>query len=228
MVFRDKGLPPKGGKYLACSNGLRSSGCDNHRHYRYEEIEQQLLDGIQEIDLSNFNQSAQQEKSKLASELRVVEGALSANRSRLSKLLALVELGGFDDIEEVARRIKGLNSSIKEDEIKLGRLNGLVNKYQHTASGTEYAASIKRLRAEFSSTEGETLFRLRAKLSQEVKAVMKAIIFDPERGQVVILLHRIVKVYRLRDGQMDATSVVYLEKGITVPKGGFLDRVATA
>jgi hypothetical protein len=46
MAFLNKGKPPKGGRYFACSNALREAGCANGRYWKCETVERAIFHNL--------------------------------------------------------------------------------------------------------------------------------------------------------------------------------------
>ena len=53
MIFRNKGKPPKGGKYLRCHNSILNNSC-NKPQWRYDEFEAVFYKFVQEVSFSEI------------------------------------------------------------------------------------------------------------------------------------------------------------------------------
>ena len=119
--YSDKGDPPKGGKYLHCSNAERSHGC-SAPSWNYDEFESSFFEFVNELNLEEIFSSEDSKKTKenLLRELDIFENNLKElsedYKQMLDKILRAPE-SLFVDLTTRADLLKGkiafVNDSIQ-------------------------------------------------------------------------------------------------------------------
>lgn len=124
MHILNKGAPPKGGIYLACSNNIRKAGCDNNVRIRADYLERDLLKALLHVDATALD-SLEKVHPEAVRHAQVLKAKLADAKLRRTRLLKLVETGDdeaerrFSDVaDEVKSLTEELNFHEKELELK--------------------------------------------------------------------------------------------------------------
>lgn len=92
MHVINKGRPPKGGVYFACSAAIRKTGCSNARRWRVNPLEQRLLAALGYIEARAYDALETSRSSEIET-LTALTGKLADAEKRRERLLTLVEIG---------------------------------------------------------------------------------------------------------------------------------------
>lgn len=196
MHFIDKGVPPKGGKYLVCDRAKRKAGtCTATSGVRYESVEKLVLTftrGLKAEDLFPDAEVQQSELAQLEGQLVAVNGRLEqietwianvsdsiANttskdvRATLEKNLEgyLVEKAAQEkDRVDLEKRIAERNAAGETAEQKLEDMEELFLALQHSGEHDRIA--------------------LRLRLREALKAILKRVNIYPGKVQEIELVYK--------------------------------------
>jgi DNA invertase Pin-like site-specific DNA recombinase len=173
-------------RYFVCSNAMLNNGCEGRTYFPLNLVENAILDHTHEYRLHEVFSDP-----KLAEELRSVEDSIAVKnaeiseleqdtenlKNRLSKYEANDPVG--DSLEQTIRTyLTAIEASRKAVETLEQRRLILSNRIDQR---TDADGNVRVLRAQVASAEGAELLRLRAKLSQALKAFITGIYFDSIR-----------------------------------------------
>jgi DNA invertase Pin-like site-specific DNA recombinase len=129
IVYKDKGKPPKGGKYLHCRRATEGS-CDSPS-WKYEEFESAFLSFISEIPLQEIFKDTDAKKYKLDIDKKIAESKNLLNDyqvkyDNLVDRLTIVDDSLVSDINvkmiKLKQNIQELQSQIEKLELDLNEL----------------------------------------------------------------------------------------------------------
>lgn len=171
MALQNKGTPPKGQRYYACSGNERSAGCTNSGRWRVDVVENAVLDRAHQVDWSELDVGG---TASLAILLSQKNAELTELNAKVARLLDAVEDGEDDKAAERYRKrraeAKALKAEIKEMEAQLARENSLPPPGQREGI-------VAALRERLEQADPETALALRTKISQTLKWSVDRILF---------------------------------------------------
>lgn len=193
MVHVNKGMPPKGGRYLQCDAQRRGLACGNPLPSRpYLKEEELLLAGIMDLDWTALaNREAQRERPE--EELARVEAKQDGKEAELQRLLDA--FADASPIPQVAERIQRLS---REVAVLAGQAKALrrAEASSKASSLVDWSKAFYILTAEMEKAEGEALAAIRTRIAQEVRRVVGRIVFMGEAVTVLAsdgaILHKFV------------------------------------
>lgn len=181
MHLLDKGKPPKGGRYLACSSNLRNAGCDHGKRWRLDKIESALLTAVQWVEPESFD-PLDNKSSTVMGRVTALQAKLDDLKKRQKTLVALVEIG--DETAqarsiELAKQIKELSTELKAaraDAAKLTADPGL-------AAQLIDAVSLSR---QIKEADEASRRDLRVRLREILRKAIERIDCDPGVGPIAV------------------------------------------
>jgi len=157
--FIDKGPPPKGGKYLRCSNALLGHKCKMGA-WKYADLEKMFFKFVGEVDfktaLTGGNEKSK--RAKLINDLQIIDEKLRIQTTRFDNLLK------FDTgedlpasaVDRVRENIKSVGSEISVLEDQKREMSVALAKVQDksaTVHGTELINLINNIQEEATDAE---------------------------------------------------------------------------
>jgi DNA invertase Pin-like site-specific DNA recombinase len=123
MNLIDKGVGPKGGKYLKCSNAIHGAGCSS-KAWKYNDFERSFLFFCRELDLPDLLREGakKSERAQLSENIRLAKlriAELSDMRDRTFSLLNDAKTSSdyiVGKLEEIQRKMIDLTSEIASME----------------------------------------------------------------------------------------------------------------
>ncbi|MDN2578728.1 recombinase family protein [Aquibium sp. ELW1220] len=173
MRFVHKGVPPKGGQYLKCTNAVRNLGCET-KGWKYADFEASFLYFVREIDLAGVLQAAADKSERDAFEQKLLAldekiRELEAKRDRIFDLLSDPQ----STTDYVRRRLA-------ECETELGQCGDerahLVEKLADLAQVPEIgSAELIDLISDLQKTSGEDAFEKRAIVANRLRTMIRSL-----------------------------------------------------
>lgn len=118
MSLRDRGKPPKGGRYLVCLRQRASAGCDMPE-LKMEDFESAIITHLSEVDFSSLSPESTSPISQLEDAIVAAEQHITEKEKEFERQVDIV---GMNDLSEEAkvRLIKRINDiAVEIDAIKL-------------------------------------------------------------------------------------------------------------
>jgi DNA invertase Pin-like site-specific DNA recombinase len=199
MTFRDKGPPPKGGRYLACDNAARGRGCVNRTHFRYDLLEAALIENIGEFDFSEVIAARPVEVEHLEENIARLQLLIDESLRKQALFIQAFEDGAPPLVKD---RIKELQAEIDLANRAIAAARAKLNTYQYVDAPPEQAEIARRLYAQLALASAEERYRLRAKIAQALRSFVDFINFDGEQRTVDVVILAGLRVYRFIDGKL--------------------------
>ncbi len=195
MHIINKGKPPKGGIYLACSTNIRKAGCDNDRRWRVDVFEPLLIAAIDMMDQTAFD-NENQEVSQLRAKVDAIKIQIEDFEQRQRGLIPLVEIG--DDTAtarsvELAKSIKRLKKDLDatDDEV------AIASTAPNLAAAIASAASISA-RLEESSDLKERR-ELRVRLRAIIRGIVAKVVCHQRFGATAFFIRSPSRIRKRQD-----------------------------
>ncbi len=119
MHIQNKGEPPKGGVYLACSSNLRKTGCNNGRRVRVDRLERDLLTALLHVDVAALV-SLDDETPQMLRQIEALKAKLADAKARRTRFLAVFAKTDDEEVEkqliQAAAEVKELTRELKDQE----------------------------------------------------------------------------------------------------------------
>jgi DNA invertase Pin-like site-specific DNA recombinase len=217
LTYRDKGQPPKGGRYLVCDNALRGRQCTNRVHLRYDHLEKAVLDHVREFDFSNLVQARDhRNEQELAKTLADRTAELERLKETHRRYLDTFEADLSRDTE-IADRVRNIRLAIEAKEREVASLN---QEALHAIPRPPDAVeALITLRARLAGANVRECYALRAQMAQEIRSLVDKMVFDGTDGTVELILFMGVRAYLFRDnGKPPSRWHCYDQLGICDPE----------
>lgn len=224
MHIVNKGRPPKGGVYLACSNNMRNAGCENTRRWRVDVLERDLLIAVDQLDAESL-ESLDNGPSKAAARVAALKAELADQQRRQKTLVPLVELGDETATERsmsLAKTIKITKAELKKAESEHRRLDA----DQDLPARIIEAATFSRTLVTLSEEDTEARREVRIRLRELLRRILQRVECDFRFGASVVFVPKLVWHHRTRgrspyavkitaqEGTNDGVAEVLLERDI--------------
>jgi hypothetical protein len=185
--------------YLTCLAAKVAKSCTNQRTWTYDRIERAVLDALLSnamddtyfrapVDLSGYERAVYDAKAQVAD-----------IKTRMSRLLDMMEAGDQMASERYAVRTKELadaESKLVDAEAELARLRG-------ATSPEEHLLRVAEVRTLVDSDDDEERYQARSRVKSALNDVIESIIFRPDTGNVrVMLVDRIRMLTISPEGEM--------------------------
>lgn len=171
MMLENKGKPPKGARYLTCSDARRSIGCDNGRRWRLDKVEAAVLQSLRRVELPGAPRISTTAKDAI----EVLENKLATAIKRRDNLLDLVEEGD----EAAKARFRAVTKSVGELKAQIKAARQDLDVAVAMPSYSEQLALMRDIRDRLETATGDELTALRTRLAQTIRTVMIRIDFGP-------------------------------------------------
>lgn len=144
MIYRNRGKPPKGGKYLICSRQNLRAGCQMPE-WRLDDFTETLLKHLRDVDFSNLNDESGKKRKSLSEEIEVLNQKLARATQDLDRRLDFfikddlnqeVKIRLERAINDLGEEISGLK---RERELKTRQLDehGKAEKMMNVSAMTD-------------------------------------------------------------------------------------------
>jgi DNA invertase Pin-like site-specific DNA recombinase len=167
MRMVNKGKPPKGGRYLRCSNALTGLGC-TAPSWRYEAFETTFLTFCSEIDLASLHADARTDvanaKHQYARELE----RLAIAEARREKIFSLIDM--MADVQFISDKLDACLAEIAQIKTEIERLSAEA----HSSSLVEPGELGEHITALRDATNAEML-DARVRLASRLKGIVKSL-----------------------------------------------------
>lgn len=191
MRYVDKGPPPKGGQYLACSSKVRSGRCKLPavRYHRFEEVMLQHLEGLN-IAKALGTESAGSTRSRLEKDKTACAVELEKVKANQRSLLALLAGADGQDIGFVRTRAMELQLEETALQKNLDDLSAELRRIELN-DPESYKRLLDELLSKLKAAPQEEREHLRRMLASEIKKAVSSITLsyeplDAEKGSEVI------------------------------------------
>ncbi|MBT3921720.1 MAG: recombinase family protein [Nitrospina sp.] len=177
--FINKGRGPKGGAYLMCDSARRNTGCFKVT-WSYKDFEINFLTYFQEINFQEiFGGNQVDEIKNLQDQIIASEGKFSANQKNIDKFAESFfgETTAPQSFADKALALEEENAGLKL-EIKGYKEKLALKKDEENQVGFQHE-ELQQVFKELNSLEGDSLYDLRGKLSQQIKSCIKKIVLFP-------------------------------------------------
>jgi DNA invertase Pin-like site-specific DNA recombinase len=215
MTYRAKGK--RSANYLVCDSAIRGTGCVNRVHFRYDLIENTILDTIIRWRLlrPSLFASTNDEEKRLAEELASITIHREKVSARIANLFASFDGGPS---KSAATKISELDVELEATTVKIKELDASLD----VARGSSQLLHVDRIvEVRKRANEGEDgAYEARALLRQALHSVVKFVVFFPEDRNAFVALKAMIMTFVItKDG--DAKEFKLHANGNTV----FLDDV---
>jgi len=176
ILFENKGEGAKGGKYLVCDGAKRQRGCPGLR-WRYQDFEASFLAFVEELDIEGvINATSHFEKrDQLERDIAALKGELLNVNGLMEKTYAVLNQGG--PVEFVTAKLNELEQRRTELTKGLGTKSleqqELLSRESRYHRGKE---EIRQLVEMLQSPSSEDLFKIRAKVASQLKALIDTLL----------------------------------------------------
>ena len=176
VVFRNKGKPPKGGKYLICYSSARKSGC-NCPAWRYDDFEESFFKWVVEVPFEDILVSGNQKtrRAKLEEQQSVLHEKIKRKNKQLDSLLDITESLSesaknrlIDKIGKISEELNRLEDELESMKREILDIDSRKN-YNHS----EIVQAIKDLQ---SSVTNEERTVIRRRINKQISLVVDRII----------------------------------------------------
>jgi DNA invertase Pin-like site-specific DNA recombinase len=185
MHVQNKGEPPKGGIYLACSSNLRKTGCDNNRRIRVDRLERDLLTALLHVDVAALA-SLDDETPQMLRQIEALKAKLAdakVRRTRLLSVLVTEDEEVKEQFGQVAAEVKELTKQLKEQEKAAASKQADPGTIARLATANELSGQLEE-------ADLEKRRELRIKLSSLLRGLVERVECRPI-GPVMILKPRL-------------------------------------
>ncbi|MDZ7600380.1 MAG: recombinase family protein [Hoeflea sp.] len=182
MHILNKGKPPKGGVYLACSANRRNAGCDNAVKWRVDKLEEAVLLCLTSVKTKSFEEF-DNEVVERGRNARAIRAHLEDLDSRIKISMELAETGN----EQAIARFHELAQEIKNKKKELKSAESLINMQKNDPGDATRLDDIFYLSKSFFELEGEERVNTRTRLSSLIRRLVDRIECDSVRGAHMIL-----------------------------------------
>ncbi len=184
MHILNKGRPPKGGIYLACSNNKRSAGCNNDRVWRLDQFERDLLHAINEIDPSSLAR-LDERPSRAEAKLSILRAELAELELSMEALIPLVEKRQTAVMKRSLEIADQINAILEVIEITEADLRRAVAE-QNLAPRLIDAVALSRTLETLSDEDAEAKREIRIRLRDFLPKVLSHVVCEPTYGASII------------------------------------------
>ena len=176
VVFRNKGEPPKGGKYLKCSNSERKFRC-KAPSWEYSSFEESFFTFIRELNIDEIfdNKEVSKKLSAINDEIELLQLDLLNTENEFSNLMNRLSKVDDDMIVDVKRYMREKKDRIEKIKNEIRSKNTEQIKYSENFKKSEIINNVlmyEQLIAEKSDSE---IREIRQKLQTEIKKIVKSI-----------------------------------------------------
>lgn len=218
-------------KYLRCYNRLRTYAyqtteqkqfqCTNGKGFRYEALEEAILNDVPEFKLSEIFRKNVDQREKIEIATKLLENEAETERLTAQNADAMTEMFLVDQaarpifrarINENTERLRVLER--ERDELNAQRID--------IESASRSVNDIERLiedeRRSWKDLESEELYRSRNRVHNAYRRFVQFISFDPESEEVTVIIANGYRAYKFHRGN--------LVDGFDAVKQGHLNGVA--
>ncbi len=170
VVFRDKGVGSRGGKYLRCGNAERHMNCSAPA-WEYGEFESSFFAFVREIDLDAIFTSDKTEllKKSALERLAILEAKLTTAQQAYENIFKLLELTDGEVAQDIATRLTNKKAEIAEIEAEIERVTYELLQLTQTISGDPLKENLIAYEKLINETDSEGLKVLRHKIYNQIK-----------------------------------------------------------
>ena len=174
MKLENKGGGRKGGKYLICDAALRRLGCPAVR-WKYQDFETSFLAFVEEIELDQvLSETSGTARQELEADIAAIEGQILQVEELMDKTYAVLEGGG---------PVEFVTAKLREHET---RKAGLLKRHKSRKDERDQTVSrrellhrskeeVRGLIAQVQGNGDHDVFRLRARLSSQLKTLVQGL-----------------------------------------------------
>jgi DNA invertase Pin-like site-specific DNA recombinase len=205
MLFLNKGVPPKGGRYYVCSAAAREAKCENTRLWNAKNVERYVLHQIDPASVAAAFEPAAVRTSMSAREFDSQLLDLGA------KLRSAMNLAAEYDGKSLGLRYKTLAETLndKVDEVRKKRDQAAATERSrpHLPTAQSALKSFAELVGKLADTNAEEKVRLRTAIVQQLRTAFAEFVFRP---------HSIVGLIALPDRPASMKGLFGIPKPIQV------------
>ena len=173
VLFENKGMLPKGGKYLVCDSSRRGLGCPGSR-WRYDDFEASFLSFVHELELGHILKFGQSSLEALDNELASLDGQIQTLQQRQDAILQTIEL--MENKTSIAKQLDALAAQIENLQAQRTKKSAARNiSFAEAAQFDESTGAIKELLDAFKAGTAEDIFRLRAQIASRIRSLVETI-----------------------------------------------------
>jgi len=187
MAHLNKGEPPKGGRYYACSSALREAGCSTARHWNRAIVEEALFYQLDKAALERFFEP-QAEAPMPASEEDYEERIKDLRRQLANAFKYLVK----DTTEDptLTKEVNDLREQIASIEEEQNLAVETVTARPDLPSTREAWAAALTFRDRLKNANGAELIDLRQKMLLQLRTILSEVRFSRDSIHVAIEISR--------------------------------------
>lgn len=189
MHVKNKGQPPKGGIYLACSRAYRKAGCDNARRWRLDHLEARVLKYVGFLEPQAFVAAGpDSDVPDAAGKAAAARARLADAEARRERLLDLYvdpdDLSGDDLAKqryvEATATVKDLKAELRQAEREAATLAA-------DPGATARLADIRNLTAQMEAADDDTRRDLKIRLASILRSLVRRVELYVGIGAVVVM-----------------------------------------
>lgn len=173
MSLVNKGAPPKGGRYLVCSDAARAAGCEHDRHWRLDLVERVV---VGRVDSMAIAAALDLDGEPNGPTERDLERGIATLNERIDSLIDLAETGSA----RVKQRLAERERELADLERQLSELREANGRVRSLPSLEERVRAMRELWDRMGG-DAETREQVRRALAQHIREIWKCIRLNPRQ-----------------------------------------------
>lgn len=182
MVYVDKGSTPKGGQYLVCSNAQRGMPCEVPARWRYQQVEDLILNRLRNLALDLDSQAASSQISEIQGQLDVLEAKHRAASQKRDALLSMDD--GWED-PNVSAALREASETARTAETEIKRLEQELQAVVTEPQAEDRQEQVAALQARLETAADEDKFIIRSQISTAIKSLLSELRMSPTKIEAV-------------------------------------------
>lgn len=170
LIFKNKGKPPKGQKYLACNN--KDGGTCDSKYARYDQVEVITLLLLSLVDVSQIV-----EPVSISTKKDDIEFAIEELNKRIDNFTQVLGSGSLAVID-----------ALKKAELEKQQLIDQLEETQTQEQTKSPLQDIQALINQLSEKEGDALYQLREQLHRALRGSIESFFIDADDKRIDIRL----------------------------------------
>lgn len=189
MHVKNKGQPPKGGIYLACSRSYRKAGCDNARRWRLDRLEARVLRFVGFLEPQAFaSASPDSDVPDAAGMVAAARARLADAEARRKRLLALyVNPDDLSDDDLARQHYAEATAEAKTLKAELRQAERRAAVLAADPGAAARLADVRDLTARMEAAGEEERRDLKIRLASALRSVVRRVELYAGIGAVVVM-----------------------------------------
>jgi hypothetical protein len=177
MLFLNKGVPPKGGRYYVCSAAAREAKCGNTRLWNAGNVERYVL---HQIDPERVAAAFEPSATPTSMSAREFDSQLLDLGAKLQSAMNLAaEYAGKSLGVRYRTLAETLNDKVDEVREKRDQAAATERSRPHLPTTQSALKNFKELVGKLADTDGEEKVRLRTAIVQQLRTAFAEFVFGP-------------------------------------------------